>query len=134
MTYKMLLILILCLSVPFAMGQSYTSCPNYNTIDTAYFDPSPGTTNHSSGAHIATGSMQVSCTYTTSSRVFHRLRFHLILPPARLHLIFLAFKVSLDSRDKIAAVRYLRLMMNTVLSSMISASPICCKRSSRLTA
>src|SRR5580692_1934509 len=52
----------------------------------------------------------------------------------RLHLIFLAFKVSLDSRDKIVAFRYLRLMMNTVLSSTISASPICSKRSSRLTA
>jgi hypothetical protein len=36
--------------------------------------------------------------------------------------------VPLDSRDKIAAVRYLRLMTNTVLSSMTSASPICCKR------
>jgi hypothetical protein len=46
----------------------------------------------------------------------------------------LAFKVSLDSCNKIAVLPYLRLMMNTVLSSMTSSSPICCKCSSRLTA
>lgn len=48
--------------------------------------------------------------------------------------LVLPFNVSLDSCNKIVALRYLRLMMKTVLSSMTSASPICCKCSSRLTA
>ena len=60
------------------------------------------------------------------------------IPNALLHIPYfeslLAFKVLPDSCNKIAALRYLRLMMNTVLSSITSPSPICCKCSSRLPA
>jgi hypothetical protein len=59
------LILVVGLSATVAAGQTYTQCSDYNTVTTSYFDPAPGTVNHSSGAHIATGGSQFSCTYTS---------------------------------------------------------------------
>lgn len=65
MRQKMLALICVCLGANWAVGQSYTSCPDYDTITTSYFDPTPGTANHITGQHIATGSMQFTCTYTS---------------------------------------------------------------------
>jgi len=65
MRQKMLALIVVCLGASGAAGQTYTQCSDYNTITTDYFDPAPGTVNHGSGAHIAAGSMQFTCTYTS---------------------------------------------------------------------
>jgi hypothetical protein len=57
------LILVFCLNGVVAVCQTYTTCSDYNTISTTYFDPAPGTVNHATGAHIATGAMQFTCEY-----------------------------------------------------------------------
>lgn len=70
MRQRILLSIFVFLCGNWAVSQDYTACSDYNATSTQYFDPTPGTTNHSTGAHIASGALQATGTYSSTGQQY----------------------------------------------------------------
>jgi len=68
MRKKMLLLIPVCLCGTWAASQTYTACSDYSKVTTQYFDPTPGMVNHSTGAHIASGALQATGSYSSTGQ------------------------------------------------------------------